>query len=93
MSLSVELKAGVGTVWEQVLTHPFVLELGEGTLPRVTFDIYFDQDRLFLKDWAILLSLATAKSPDFDAAILPRKDPSTGSGRTALATATFTTTG
>lgn len=93
MSLSVELKAGVGTVWEQVLTHPFVLELGEGTLPRVTFDIYFDQDRLFLKDWAILLSLATPKSPDFDAAILPRKDPSTGSGRTALATATFTTTG
>ena len=50
MSLSVELKAGVGTVWEQVLTHPFILELGEGTLPRVTFDIYFDQDRLFLKD-------------------------------------------
>ena len=68
MSLSDELKAGVGKVWEQVLTHPFVVELGDGTLPRATFDIYFDQDHLFLKDWAILLSLATAKSPDFDAA-------------------------
>ena len=68
MSLSDELKAGVGKVWEQVLIHPFVVELGDGTLPRATFDIYFDQDHLFLKDWAILLSPATAKSPDFDAA-------------------------
>ena len=68
MGLSDELKAGVGTMWERVVTHPFVIELGDGTLPRATFDIYFDQDHIFLKDWAILLSLATAKSPDFDAA-------------------------
>ena len=68
MGLSNEFRAGVGLVWERVVTHPFVSELGDGTLPRVTFDIYFDQDHLFLKDWAILLSLATAKSPNFDAA-------------------------
>ena len=68
MGLSDEFRAGVGLVWERVVTHPFVSELGDGTLPRVTFDIYFDQDHLFLKDWAILLSLATAKSPNFDAA-------------------------
>ena len=68
MGLSDELRAAVGVVWERVVTHPFVLELGDGTLPQPTFDVYFDQDHLFLKDWAILLSLATAKSPDFDAA-------------------------
>ena len=68
MGLSDELRAGVDAVWEQVVTHPFVIELGEGTLPQAIFDVYFDQDHLFLKDWAILLSLATAKSPDFDAA-------------------------
>ena len=68
MGLSDELRAGVATVWERVVTHPFVIELGDGTLPQPTFDVYFDQDHLFLKDWAILLSLATAKSPDFDAA-------------------------
>ncbi len=68
MALSDELKAGVGPLWEKVVTHPFVIELGDNTLPRETFDIYFDQDYLFLKDWAILLSLATAKAPDFDAA-------------------------
>ncbi len=68
MGLSDELRAEVGPIWEKVVTHPFVTEMVDGTLPRQTFDIYFDQDYLFLRDWAILLSLATAKAPDFDAA-------------------------
>lgn len=68
MGLSDDLRSGVGSVWEQVVTHDFVTQLGDNTLPRATFDIYFDQDFLFLKDWSVLLSLATAKAPDFDAA-------------------------
>jgi thiaminase/transcriptional activator TenA len=68
MGLSDDLKRGTGPLWEQVVTHPFVLELGEGTLAQDKFNVYFDQDYLFLKDWAVLLSLATAKSPDFDSA-------------------------
>ena len=68
MALSDDLRAGVGPVWERVVAHPFVIELGDNTLPRETFDRYFDQDYLFLRDWAIMLSLATAKAPDFDAA-------------------------
>ena len=68
MGLSDELRAGVGPLWEKVVAHPFVTEMADGTLDRSRFDIYFDQDYLFLKDWAILLSLATAKAPDFDAA-------------------------
>ena len=68
MGLSDELKAGVAATWENVVTHPFVNEMADGSLERSTFDIYFDQDYLFLKDWAILLALATAKAPDFDAA-------------------------
>ena len=68
MGLSDDLRAGVGPVWERVVTHSFVIELGDNTLPQETFDRYFDQDYLFLRDWAIMLSLATAKAPDFDAA-------------------------
>ena len=68
MGLSDELRAGVGPLWERVVTHPFVIELGDNVLPRDIFEVYFDQDYLFLKDWAILLSLATAKAPDFDGA-------------------------
>ena len=68
MGLSDELRAGVGPIWAKVVTHPFVTEMADGSLDRESFDIYFDQDYLFLRDWAILLSLATAKAPDFDAA-------------------------
>lgn len=68
MGLSDELRQGVASAWERVVSHSFVTQLGEGTLPRDTFNVYFDQDYLFLRDWTILLSLATAKSPQFDAA-------------------------
>lgn len=68
MSLSDDLKAGTGGIWEKVVAHPFVAELGENTLSPNIFQVYFDQDYLFLKDWSILLSLATAKAPDFNAA-------------------------
>ena len=68
MGLSDELRAGVSPIWQKVISHPFVTEMADGSLDRATFDIYFDQDYLFLRDWAILLSLATAKAPNFDAA-------------------------
>ena len=54
MGLSDELRDSVISVWEQVVTHTFVLELGEGTLTQAAFTTYFDQDYLILKDWEIL---------------------------------------
>jgi len=68
LGLSDDFRAGVGPIWEKVVTHPFVSEMADGSLDRAKFQIYFDQDYLFLRDWAILLSLAIAKAPDFDAA-------------------------
>ena len=68
MSLTDDLRAGVGPLWDQVVRHPFVTELGDGTLPEAKFRVYFEQDYLFLKDWMQLLGLGVAKSPDFDSA-------------------------
>ena len=68
MPLSDELRASVGPLWNQVVDHPFVLELGDGTLPEEKFQAYFEQDYLFLKDWVKVLGLGVAKSPDFDSA-------------------------
>ena len=68
MGLSEDLKEGVGERWRQVVGHQFIAELGEGTLDAAVFNVYFDQDHLFLKDWMILLSICAAKSPDFDSA-------------------------
>ena len=68
MGLSDQLKAGVDPLWEEVVSHPFVIQLGDGSLSPDVFHRYFEQDYLFLKDWLVLLSLAAAKAPDFDAA-------------------------
>ena len=65
MSLSDGLQEGVGFLWERVVTHPFIIELGEGTLPQESFDLYFEQDYLFVKELVILRSIAKAKAPDF----------------------------
>lgn len=68
MALSDGLRAGVGPLWEATIRHPFVIELGDGTLPVEKFRTYFEQDYLFLRDWVKLLGLGVAKSPDFDSA-------------------------
>ena len=51
-----------------MVTHPFVRELGEGSLPLEKFRRYFEQDYLFVRDLANLLALGVAKAPDFDSA-------------------------
>ena len=68
MSLTEELQEAVKPLWEKMVTHPFVRELGDGTLPEEKFKLYFQQDHLFLRDWISLLCLGIARAPDFDAA-------------------------
>ena len=68
MGLSDELWAGVESIWETVVTRPFVTEMSDRFLDRERFYVYFDQDYPFLRDWATPLSLASAKAPDFGAA-------------------------
>ena len=65
MSTSEDLRSTVSDVWDRVVNHKFVNELGSGTLATAVFNDYFDQDYLFLRDWAILLGMASVKSPDF----------------------------
>ena len=68
MSLTDELRSSVGPLWEKTVTHPFVIELGDGTLSPDVFDIYFQQDHLFIRDWIALMCAGVAKAPDFHAA-------------------------
>ena len=57
--------------WERVVVHPFVLELGDGTLPLERFRFYFVQDYIFVKDLVAVMGMAIAKSPDLGAASAP----------------------
>ena len=62
------LRKSVGLLWEKTVTHPFVIELGEGTLPGEKFNLYFQQDHLFLRDWITLMCGGITKAPDFASA-------------------------
>jgi thiaminase/transcriptional activator TenA len=64
-SLTTSLQKEAASLWEKTVTHPFVLELGDGVLPWDKFQRYFQQDHLFLRDWIYLLTLGAAKAPDF----------------------------
>ena len=68
MGLSEELRSSVGPLWEKTVTNPFVIELGEGSLPEEKFNLYFQQDHLFLRDWIALMCGGITKAPDFASA-------------------------
>lgn len=51
-----------------MVNHPFVVEMGEGTLPAEKFKQYFLQDYVFVGDLVSLTAQAISKAPDFDAA-------------------------
>ncbi|MGE3537665.1 MAG: thiaminase II [Candidatus Tectimicrobiota bacterium] len=54
------------TIREQVFQHPFVIRLGDGTLPLVAFQYYMCQDYVFLVEYCRVLALAVAKARDLD---------------------------
>ena len=51
-----------------MVTHPFVTEMGDGTLPAEKFRTYFLQDYVFVRDLVSMTALGISKAPDFDAA-------------------------
>ena len=51
-----------------MVAHPFVEELGDGTLPVEKFRTYFLQDYLFVRVLAKVVGLAIAKAPSLEAA-------------------------
>ncbi|MQF69032.1 hypothetical protein FIM12_01660 [SAR202 cluster bacterium AD-804-J14_MRT_500m] len=66
MNLSGELQSGVDQLWERMVRHPFVIELGNGLLPWEKFKVYFEQDHLFIRAWTHLLCMAISKAPTFE---------------------------
>jgi thiaminase (transcriptional activator TenA) len=66
MTLSERLHQAAAPIWQKTLAHPFVTDLGNGTLPLENFRFYMCQDYVFLIEYSRLLALATAKAPDLD---------------------------
>ena len=68
MPLTDELRAKYRDQWEAMVTHPFVIEMGDGSLDIAKFRRYFRQDYVFCADLVKLTSIAIAKAaPDYAA--------------------------
>src|SRR5262249_35642782 len=68
MTLTQELRHKYHDLWHRMVTHPFVVEMGEGTLAVAKFCAYFLQDYLFVHDLVAMTSMGLAKAPTFLAA-------------------------
>ena len=66
MSLTSELQIANADLWERAATHPFVIEMGEGTLPTEKFRRYFLQDYVFVRDLVQTIALGAAKAPTIE---------------------------
>lgn len=62
MSFSRSLKSAAAKTWEDGYNHPFVQELGMGTLDREKFKFYLLQDYLYLLQYARVFAIAAVKS-------------------------------
>jgi thiaminase (transcriptional activator TenA) len=80
MSLSSQLWSDNADVAADVLAHPFVRGIGDGSLPRDLFARYIAQDAFFLESFARAYALALARSQD-TATLLTLADLLTVSGR------------
>ncbi|MBI4339210.1 MAG: thiaminase II [Chloroflexi bacterium] len=68
MPFSDDLRNAHHDLWERVVAHPFVQEMGDGSLPEEKFRRYFLQDYLFLGALAKVVALAVTKAPSLEAA-------------------------
>lgn len=62
MSFSRGLKERATKVWEDGYNHPFVQEIGQGTLDKEKFKFYLLQDYLYLLQYAKVFATAAIKS-------------------------------
>src|SRR5436309_15886513 len=69
MTFSQHLRSLAQPIWGAQLRHPFVVGLGNGTLPERKFKYYILQDGRFLGDLARVFAISAVKAPDVDSAI------------------------
>ena len=63
MSFTKELWAAMEPIYTEILVHPFVRGLTDGSLSREAFRFYVVQDALYLREFARALSVAAARAP------------------------------
>ena len=65
-----ELWRSITSIYDEILAHPFLQGLTDGTLTEERFRFYVLQDALYLREYARALSLAGVRSPDESALVM-----------------------
>jgi thiaminase (transcriptional activator TenA) len=60
------LRDAAQPIWEAILAHPFLKELGAGTLPHDRFLYFIRQDYLYLFEFARVLCVGGSQAEDLD---------------------------
>lgn len=64
MGFSEDMERKALPIRQAILAHPFIVGVGNGSLPLENFKHYVKQDYLYLIEYARVLALASAKSPN-----------------------------
>jgi len=64
MRFTDRLREAAEPIWSKIHEHPFVVEMGQGTLAKEKFAYYMVQDYLYLIEYCRLFALAASKSQD-----------------------------
>jgi thiaminase (transcriptional activator TenA) len=62
-SVTDRLWGSIDDIYKQILVHPFIEGLTDGSLEEDAFKFYVLQDALYLRDYARALAVCAAKSP------------------------------
>ena len=65
-----ELWRSIEIIYDEILAHPFLQGLTDGTLSEERFRFYILQDALYLREYARALSLTGVRSPDESALVM-----------------------
>lgn len=63
-SFCARLRDAAWPIWEAQLRHPFLLALGDGSLPAEVFEFYIRQDARYLDEFAKCYAYAITKTTD-----------------------------
>jgi len=66
MSFTDDLEAVAEPIWEAILDHPMVAQLGEGTLDEEPFKYWVRQDYVYLIEYSRVFALGAASAPDLE---------------------------
>ncbi len=65
MKLTEKLYESAKDIWTQYLSHPFIREMAEGSLPVEKYRYYMLQDYAYLRDYIKIYAILISKSNDF----------------------------